>query len=183
VSTLCPLAVMPSTRHPGFPQAIVTSSLVREIQRADHCQGGGGRRTGFEKRHKWLVIKILTYNPLRLKILQTSFANPAPVKAFRGGGGGGPPRFHRSPKTKLTDNHVARALNKEFFRGRGKFSRTGNDGKTKRQRKEIPDEALEETGRARPQRLRKSYQRVHDRGRVALSGVQGHVKHMERVWA
>jgi hypothetical protein len=31
----------------------------------------------------------LTSNPLAFKILQTIFANPAPLKAFQGVGGGG----------------------------------------------------------------------------------------------
>jgi hypothetical protein len=35
------------------------------------------------------VFKILTSNPLGLKILQTLFVNAAPVAAFQGIGGGG----------------------------------------------------------------------------------------------
>ena len=40
---------------------------------------------------KFFVIKILTSNPLGLKILQSIFVEPAPVKAFREGGGRGYP--------------------------------------------------------------------------------------------
>ena len=47
---------------------------------------------------KSFKVKILTSNPYALKILQTIFANPAPVKAFSGGGGrGGTPRFQEFP--------------------------------------------------------------------------------------
>ena len=42
-----------------------------------------------QKRSKFLVIKILTSNLFVLKILQPLFAKPAPVKPFRGAGGGG----------------------------------------------------------------------------------------------
>ncbi len=42
-----------------------------------------------QKRGKCSVFKILTSNSLALKILQTHFANPAPVAAFRGVGGRG----------------------------------------------------------------------------------------------
>jgi hypothetical protein len=40
---------------------------------------------------KSFIINIFTSNPLQLKILQTLFANPAPVEAFRGDRGGGLP--------------------------------------------------------------------------------------------
>ena len=42
---------------------------------------------------KSFKVKILTSNSYGLKILQTIFAAPAPVKAFRGMGGGGTPQF------------------------------------------------------------------------------------------
>ena len=54
-----------------------------------------------QKARKLFVIKILTSNPWRLKILQTIFANPAPSKTFRGGGGGGIPDRPDFPETKL----------------------------------------------------------------------------------
>jgi hypothetical protein len=44
-----------------------------------------------QKARKSFKLKILTSNPYALKILQTIFAAPAPVKAFRGMGGGGVP--------------------------------------------------------------------------------------------
>jgi len=48
------------------------------------------------------VLKILTFNPLVLKILQIVFADPAPVKAFRWGRGeGDTPCSHEFPKSKL----------------------------------------------------------------------------------
>jgi hypothetical protein len=42
------------------------------------------------KSSKWFGINILTSNPKALKILQTIFAMPAPVKAFKGWGEGVP---------------------------------------------------------------------------------------------
>jgi hypothetical protein len=50
-------------------------------------------------RPNFFVIKILTSKSWRLKILQRIFAEPAPVKAFRGVGEGGTslnPRFSRN---------------------------------------------------------------------------------------
>ena len=47
---------------------------------------------------KFFVIKILTSNPLGLKILQSIFVEPAPVKAFREGGGRGTLAFNVFPK-------------------------------------------------------------------------------------
>lgn len=41
------------------------------------------------------VFKILTSKIFDIKILQTLFADPAPVKAFRGWGEGGTPRKRR----------------------------------------------------------------------------------------
>ena len=74
-----------------FPQPNVTANLDPGIQIADHCLGGGGARRNREPGHNSFVLKILTSNPLGLKILQTMFANPAPVAAFKGVGGGGYP--------------------------------------------------------------------------------------------
>src|ERR1019366_10571815 len=75
--------------------APVTSNLDLQIQRADHRQGGGGLRKNRESGPKSFVVKLLTSKPLRLKILQSIFANPAPVKPFRRVGKGGYPT--RSP--------------------------------------------------------------------------------------
>jgi hypothetical protein len=69
----------------------VTSDLDPRIQTADHCLGGGGARRNREPGSNSFVPKILTPKPLGLKILQTIFANPAPVAAFKGVGGGGYP--------------------------------------------------------------------------------------------
>jgi hypothetical protein len=54
-------------------------------KRVEHGQGGGGTQGGHETARKFFVINILTSKPLRLKILQTIFAKPAPVKAFKRG--------------------------------------------------------------------------------------------------
>jgi hypothetical protein len=75
----------------GFPQPSVTSDLDPKIQRADDRRGGGDARRNRERGSNSFVLKILTSKPLPLKILQTIFANPAPVAAFRGWGGGGYP--------------------------------------------------------------------------------------------
>jgi hypothetical protein len=69
----------------------VTSDLAPPRSKADHGQGVSGTATSPEKARKLFVIKILTSNPLRLNILQGIFANPAPIKAFRGVEGGGYP--------------------------------------------------------------------------------------------
>jgi hypothetical protein len=85
---------------PGFPQPNVTSNLDLKIQRADHSRGGGGAGRNPERGSNSIVLKILTSKPLGLKILQTIFANPAPVAAFRGvGGEGDTPENHDFPKT------------------------------------------------------------------------------------
>jgi len=67
----------------------VTSDLARFSRKADHRQGVSGIRQGLKKARKLFEIKILTPNSYALKILQTIFAKPAPVKAFRGMGGRG----------------------------------------------------------------------------------------------
>jgi hypothetical protein len=69
----------------------VTPNLAPDKEKADHHQGVSGRRSDREKPHKLFVIKILTSKPLRLKILQSIFAKPAPVKAFQRRGEGGTP--------------------------------------------------------------------------------------------
>src|SRR5271166_5498552 len=67
----------------SFPHPNVTSDLAPKIQRADHRQGGGGASRNCHHGSNSFVVKILTSNPLALKILQSIFANPAPVAAFR----------------------------------------------------------------------------------------------------
>jgi hypothetical protein len=54
----------------------------------DHCQGESGKRKNAAFGLKSFVLKILTSNPLGLKILQTLFAEPAPSAALRGWGEG-----------------------------------------------------------------------------------------------
>lgn len=76
----------------------MTSNLDLEIQRADGCQGKGGIRETREQRANSFAVKILTSKPLGLKILQSIFAEPAPVKAFRGVGGGVPSKPGLFPK-------------------------------------------------------------------------------------
>jgi hypothetical protein len=74
-----------------FLSTRVTSDLDPKLKKADHRQGGGGIR---RRRLAWansFALKILTSNSLGLKILQTLFAEPAPVKAFERLGGGGYP--------------------------------------------------------------------------------------------
>jgi hypothetical protein len=76
----------------------VTSDLALNFRKADHGQGISGARNYHRTHRKFFVIKVLTSNSLALKILQTLFAEPAPVKAFRGGGGEGVPQTrHFSP--------------------------------------------------------------------------------------
>ena len=91
-----------------IPQALhVTSNLDSKIQRADYCQGGGGTRSHHEKGHKFFVIKILTSKYYWFKILQSIFANRAPVKAFRGGGEGGvPPECGFFPKRNRVETPI-----------------------------------------------------------------------------
>jgi len=48
----------------------VTSNLDLKIQKADHHQGGGDARRNRESGSNSIVIKILTSNPLPLKILR-----------------------------------------------------------------------------------------------------------------
>jgi hypothetical protein len=77
----------------------VTSDLAINKKKADHGQGASGKNITREKATKFFASKILTSKPLGLKILQSIFAEPAPVKAFRGWGEGGyplNPRFSRN---------------------------------------------------------------------------------------
>jgi hypothetical protein len=62
----------------------VTSNLDLNWKKADHRQGDSGTCQASQEGCKFFVIKILTCNSLRLKILQTIFADPAPVKPFKG---------------------------------------------------------------------------------------------------
>jgi hypothetical protein len=66
----------------------VTSDLASHERKAEHGQGGGGVRDLDYCELKFFIVKILTSKPLALKILQTIFANPAPVKPFTGVGEG-----------------------------------------------------------------------------------------------
>jgi hypothetical protein len=79
-------------------------------------KGGGGTRGGREKVRKSFVVKILTSKSLGLKILQTFFAKPAPVKSFKGVGGGGTsanPHFSQ----KGTRSHAVGVTHRENFLG------------------------------------------------------------------
>ena len=71
----------------------VTSNLALRRDEAENGHGGGGTRSDDKKARKSFVVKILTSKPLGLKILQTTLAEPAPVKAFRGEGGTPKPKI------------------------------------------------------------------------------------------
>jgi hypothetical protein len=95
----------------------VTSNLDFKSQSADHRQGGGGRRQIRARGYKSFVFNILTSNPLGLKILQTIFANPALVKAFRGVEEGGYLSTSTLlPKITLTKKHPFRDIPNFFSR-------------------------------------------------------------------
>ena len=51
-----------------------------------------------EKGHKSLIVKMLTSNPLGLNILQTLFAEPAPVRLSEGAGEGVAPEAKIFPE-------------------------------------------------------------------------------------
>jgi len=94
----------------------VTSDLAFEKKTADHGQGVSGTRDALAASTKFFVVKILTPKPLGLKILQTVFAEPAPLKAFRGWGEGGYPDNHKFPKTELPKELPKSRLIQLFFR-------------------------------------------------------------------
>jgi hypothetical protein len=74
----------------------VTCNLAAVAKRADDSRGGGGIDKHRGRGSNSLVVKILTSKFFDIKILQPLSADPAPVKAFRGWGGGGytqEPRF------------------------------------------------------------------------------------------
>ena len=82
-----------------FHSRPVTSELAPTQKKADHGQGVSGTGIPLQEASKFFVIKVLTSNPLGLKILQSIFAEPAPVKTFREGGGRGVPlAFNVFPK-------------------------------------------------------------------------------------
>jgi hypothetical protein len=72
-----------------FPQLNVTSDLAHKKEKADHRHGEWGARASLPKSCNPFVVKILTFKPYGLKILQTLFAKPAPIKAFQMGRGRG----------------------------------------------------------------------------------------------
>lgn len=100
----------------SFPQPDVTSDLDPKIQRADHRQGGGGAGRNRERGFNSFVLKILTSKPLGLKILQSIFANPAPVAAFRGVGEGGTPETCYFPEMDSPKKRSSVPLSEIFFR-------------------------------------------------------------------
>ena len=67
----------------------MTCNLAAVAKRADDSRGGGGTDKCRGRGSNSLVVKILTSKLFDIKILQTLFADPAPVKAFRGWGGRG----------------------------------------------------------------------------------------------
>src|SRR5260370_12190878 len=72
-------------------------------------------RTHRKQDRKSFVVKILTPNPLGLKILQTLIAESAPVKAFNRGWGGGTPSNHNFPKMKFAQTQRFGLLLQVFF--------------------------------------------------------------------
>jgi hypothetical protein len=82
----------------------VTSDLAFRGKFVDHGQGGGGIQKFRGIHNKSIVFNILTLNPFTLKILQTLFAKPAPVKFLPWvGGEGGTPCKSEFPKTDLLE--------------------------------------------------------------------------------
>jgi hypothetical protein len=75
--------------HKNQQPCHVTSDLAAHAKQADDGQGGGGIDQYRDTGHNSRVFKILTSKLFDIKILQTLLAAPAPVKAFRGVGGGG----------------------------------------------------------------------------------------------
>jgi hypothetical protein len=68
--------------------------LTSPRQKAEDGQGGGGTHPRHENVSKSFVFRILTAKSYALKILQTIFAPPAPVKDSRGVGEGGTLKTH-----------------------------------------------------------------------------------------
>ncbi len=105
--------------HSGrYPQLNVISDLAPHIKKADYVQGASGTRSTREKAHKLFVVKILTSKSLRLKILQGTFAKPAPVKAFRGEGGGGVPHSPTIFPKRNSLKRARRARSPNYFFGK-----------------------------------------------------------------
>ena len=100
----CPAKCLRLFRSRLWPRSVfhsrpVTSDLAPAQKKADHRQGVSGTGIPLQEASKFFVIKILTSNPLGLKILQGIFAKPAPVKTFREGRGRGVPlAFNVFPK-------------------------------------------------------------------------------------
>ena len=97
----------------------MTSDLDAEFRKADHRHGEWAKRKISESRCNSIAFKILTSNPYALKILQTIFAEPAPVKAFRGGWGRGVPSnladFPKSTQAEKGSNQPSNQIYLEFF--------------------------------------------------------------------
>jgi hypothetical protein len=105
-----------------FPQLNVTSDLAHKKEKADHRHGEWGARASLQKSCNPFVVKILTSNPYALKILQTLFAKPAPVKAFqRDRGRGVPTSIPKFPKWSRARTHNStqseNIFSPEFDRG------------------------------------------------------------------
>jgi hypothetical protein len=66
----------------------VTFNLAPTIELSDDRRSGRSDQSSTARPNSF-GIKILTPKPKGLKILRTMFADPAPSKTFRGGGGGG----------------------------------------------------------------------------------------------
>jgi len=99
-----------------FHNPTVTSALDLNFQRADHRQGGSGINRNLGEASNSCLFKILTSNPYVLKILQSIFAEPAPVKAFRRGGGRGYPKRRTLSRNETHSRALKRYSFKIFFR-------------------------------------------------------------------
>lgn len=109
LTSLLPMQYAESIRNCQFPQTLPRTKAapalqLRRIGYIPACdnldlkpkiRGSWSRRRrsmdGPQKWPKSSVIRILTINSLTLRILQTLFAQPAPVKRFRRVGGAGTP--------------------------------------------------------------------------------------------
>src|SRR4029077_14651810 len=84
------------------------------------CQGESGTRSANGRVSKFFEMKVLTSNSRALKILQPTFANPAPVAAFQRVGEGRIPRKCAVSHNETRESSRKIAISRIYFR---KFSR------------------------------------------------------------
>jgi hypothetical protein len=95
---------------------LLPSNLVIHRQKSRSCSRRSGSCGDREKRRKSFVVKILTSKLLAIKILQSIFADFAPVKGFRRRGGGGALGTRSFPKMNSLTNQRSRLTINIFFR-------------------------------------------------------------------